>query len=198
MTSNYNANNKKPAQPIKDSIDDIDDMLADFENKYSSTSKPPPAAANKIPTANLTSPTNRAANVAKRGSILNPTTMTTTTRKPTLQPQQNIRDSILAQFKDDPIFSDLLHTTTTTTTSPSTKPVAQQQLNRNVHDESPTLTFKPLNSGTNRRQATNNTNNNPNQYIANLQRRTSILDAANNSGNNNSQSNKVSYSRWIK
>lgn len=199
----------KKTPTFKDSIDDIDDMLTDFENKYTSSK---PAAANKIPMASMgTKPAaNNSLPPPKRGSIVpggggglaNANNRHTSGSRPS---QQSIRDSILAQFKDDPIFSDLLHTTTTTTTaannttttstSSATKPVPTQQgqqMNRLANNESPSgkqhQQQQQLNSG---RRPSNMMANN--QYINNLQRRNSIYDHQANNNNNNAQNpnNKV-------
>lgn len=86
---------KKPT--FKDSIEDIDDMLQDFEKKYNYESKP---------TATTTT-TNKTLN--KQSSFSNKQATTN---------GSNIRDSILAQFKEDPIFGDLLNH------KPSNQPIA--------------------------------------------------------------------------
>lgn len=97
--------NKTPILPtaknnqkvIKDSIDDIDDMLRDFEKKYSK-----PKESNMPLVSNSS-----AKNIPKPNmSAANPTTPVRTNLK--TPKNQQFKDSLLAQFKDDPIFADLL------------------------------------------------------------------------------------------
>lgn len=195
------SNIAKKTPQFKDSIDDIDDMLTDFENKY--TSKPA-LPANKIPLASMattTTTTNVTTNkqnipLAKRGSIAANRNTPGNTRPPQPQQQQHqqqsIRDSILAQFKDDPIFSDLLQTTGGGGIPSAGKPVQQQQQqHRLTHNESPIVPGKQVNSG---RRPSNMIAAANNQYISNLQRRNSIYDQANNVQN----ANKVVNSLFLK
>ncbi|CAF0783430.1 unnamed protein product [Brachionus calyciflorus] len=123
----------KKQKQVKDSIDDIDEMLKDFEKKYT---KDPVSK----PIVN-TNTNNSAKNIPKPNlSTANPTTPARVLKTPNSQKtnKQNsfIKDSILAQFKDDPIFSDLLHTT--------------NQKNHTKQTSPPRL---PLNNDNNKRQS---------------------------------------------
>jgi hypothetical protein len=134
IINNNNANINRNKSNIKDSISDIDDMLLDFEKKYQQSS----STTNKQQTVNeqknSKTPTNYKLNNINNNN-------------------NQIRDSIFAQFKEDPIFSELLQST-------SVKPTnnTNNQNNRNVNAL----------SGKNRpNQMNNNTN---------LQRKNSILE----------------------
>lgn len=97
----------KNQKPVKDSIDDIDDMLRDFEKKYNK-----PKEANKPPISNTS-----AKNIPKPNiSTANPTTPARVLKTPK---NQQFKDSLLAQFKDDPIFADLLTTKPSKNVSPT-------------------------------------------------------------------------------
>lgn len=104
--------------PVKDSLGDIDDMISDFEKKYTDSSNngaggkaTDPFRANNaanmsIPKANMNMGNQKPANVIKtpvmngnkRNSIVQPNSTN----------NNNIKDALLAQFKDDPVFGDLL------------------------------------------------------------------------------------------
>ncbi|RMZ96397.1 serine threonine- kinase ICK, partial [Brachionus plicatilis] len=86
----------KNNKPAKDSIDDIDAMLRDFEKKYDKNKEP-----NKPPVSNSS-----AKNIPKPNvSAANPTTPARIHKTPK---NQQFKDSLLAQFKDDPIFAELM------------------------------------------------------------------------------------------
>ena len=107
---------KKPVA-YKDSIDDIDDMLLDFEKKYSNNSNKN-ESTNNSSNVNLKNPQAKIVNSStsiypvvktpqQRGIINNNNSSNANNNN-----NNNIRDSILAQFKEDPIFAELLQTNT--------------------------------------------------------------------------------------
>ena len=111
----------------KDSIDDIDDMLLDFEKKYSNNSSTNNSNVNVK---------NSAPKIANSSTSIYPVVKTpqqkaiynnnnnnnNNANNNTNATNNNIRDSILAQFKEDPIFSDLLYTNTHMNSKTNTLP----------------------------------------------------------------------------
>lgn len=135
LPDNAKANVKKAA--FKDSVDDIDDMILDFEKKYSNKSEP---------TTNNSNINLKNSNPPK---IANSSTSIYSVAKTPVQQQKplnnnvnnahntnnnnninNIRDSILAQFKEDPIFGDLLQS--------SSQLVANKPTNANTQNTNAT------------------------------------------------------------
>ena len=122
----------------KDSIDDFDDMLQDFEKKYSNhqsaTSTNPKNAAKPekiiVPkSGKFQSGNNQNApktNASKRSMV----------KTPNQQSNLAMRDSIFAQFKDDPIFSELLSNNTINNNNTKNNPQRtnnQSVLNNNIN-----------------------------------------------------------------
>ncbi len=144
----------------KDSIDDFDDMLQDFEKKYS---QPAPITKAAGQQQQQQVKQNEKLNAPKSGKFQIQTNVPKTNaskRSMIKTPNNNannnaMRDSIFAQFKDDPIFSELLQTNTMMNSKTNSQPKNQQ--NNNI-----------LNNNTN------------------LQRTKTILDSANSNhrGNN--------------
>jgi hypothetical protein len=116
----YNATGKKPLVPYKDSIGDLDDMINDFEKKYSTNKAPD--NNNNIRNSNVNLNANNAsktsvggANSTNSNNMMNANNNST---RPVLKtpvhmqgkknPTANIKETLLAQFKEDPVFGDLL------------------------------------------------------------------------------------------
>ena len=112
LPDNNKAMVKKAA--FKDSVDDIDDMILDFEKKYSNKSEPTTTNNSNINLKNPNPPKIANSNTSIYSAAKTPVQQ----QKPinhnisntnaTNNNNNNIRDSILAQFKEDPIFGDLL------------------------------------------------------------------------------------------
>ena len=103
---NAMAPGKKPA--LKDSVGDIDDMLSDFEKKYSTNNKPEAVKQHQpvnvsVSKQSVSGPSSNQNSLNNQRPIL---------KTPVHMGKKNsiAKDSLLAQFKDDPIFGDLLQT----------------------------------------------------------------------------------------
>lgn len=179
-TTNNNTNKpvnnpKKPMNP-KDSIDDFDDMLQDFEKKYSSSNITTIATNNStITNNNKPLPKSGKVNIININTNSSKNTNSKTSQNnSTINNNTIIRDSIFAQFKDDPIFSELLQTNTIATSN--------KMNNKNSSDA-----IKPSNILNN----ANNTNyilNSPLNY--NSQRKNSVLETNKMLDTNNTQKKK--------
>jgi hypothetical protein len=115
------AGNKK--LPYKDSIGDLDDMINDFETKYSSPQK----ATDHKPSNNHNNNSNMQQKQSIGGSNSNVAAAVTNNNANQTRPvlktpvhmqgkrnsNANIKESLLAQFKEDPVFGDLLSSNTT-------------------------------------------------------------------------------------
>ena len=156
IINNNNSNINKNKSNFKDSISDIDDMLLDFEKKYQQSS----------------STTN------KQQTVINEQKISKTPTNYKLNNNNNnnnqIRDSIFAQFKEDPIFSELLQSTTVKPTNNNNNNNNYNQNNRNIN----ALSGK-------------NKNNQINNNIG-LQRKNSILD---NNFNSNTKTTETTMQK---
>ena len=119
--------NRKTAK-FKDSIDDFDDLLTDFEKKYSSTNNNNNSNINQ---GGIPKP------IPKNDKMVTQQNSTSPVRSNLKSPQHNsnsiFKDSLFAQFKDDPIFGELMQTTVTTNpTVPKNQPKTDIPLNNNI------------------------------------------------------------------
>jgi len=112
LPDNNKAMVKKAA--FKDSVDDIDDMILDFEKKYSNKSEPTTTNNSNINLKNPNPPKIANSNTSIYSAVKTPVQQqkpinhSISNTNATNNNNNNIRDSILAQFKEDPIFGDLL------------------------------------------------------------------------------------------
>ncbi len=112
LPDNNKAMVKKAA--FKDSVDDIDDMILDFEKKYSNKSEPTTTNNSNINLKNPNPPKIANSNTSIYSAAKTPVQQqkpinhSISNTNATNNNNNNIRDSILAQFKEDPIFGDLL------------------------------------------------------------------------------------------
>ena len=179
---------KKPSNQMKDSIDDFDDMLQDFEKKYSSSNIVTNNSNNINNNNNNNNSNNNNNNINRNlpksgknqtvglnnsSKNINKTPQTINTNNSNSITNSNsninnnninntlIRDSIFAQFKDDPIFSELLQTNTLANSSKNNL--------KNLNNEA--------------MKSSNILNNNSNSHFLNsplnnhLQRKNSMLDS---------------------
>lgn len=157
----------------KESIDDFDDMLQDFEKKYSNQQENKKAAV----TTNAKSDKQMAPKSGKfqgahhnqQGKGNNASMKRSVLKTPKEQNSVAIRDSIFAQFKDDPIFSELLQTNTFQNSKSNSVQQKQQ-------------------SGQQQQQQQQILNNN-----INLQRRKTVLDNGDANANMESSQNKKKF-----
>ena len=163
----------------RDSIDDIDDMLSDFEKKYTNASnsnknESSQAAINSKHTPKIVNSTASIQSILKTPQKANPNNNNNNNNNVT-------RDSILAQFKEDPIFGDLLQSNNKTNTSNNS--------NNNTHAN---MSHSPVNLNSAKKQAHNTNATHTTSNMSNLQRKNSFFDS-NNKNNVDSAMQKKKF-----
>jgi hypothetical protein len=144
---------------FKDSIDDIDDMLSDFEKKYSSNNNNINSSNRNIK-AGINNNNNTNINMIhpQKPIVKNPVNAKRASHA-------NIRDSIINQFKDDPLFADLLQSNALNVPNSNT----------NNNNKQPNMNNNLNISGSNLRRNSHfplDTSNNPNNKIdSNMQKK---------------------------
>jgi hypothetical protein len=198
LIENNNNNKKKPT--FKDSIEDIDDMLMDIEKKY--TGQKPTQAQSKMIKPPLAHNQGGilAKNIVNSGNNGNQQNNTGSLHSILKTPQKtgpnsntntnaNIRNSILTQFKEDPIFADLLNTTSNANTSNNKNTVANTPSRQSLANNS-TMNMRRGSIHENKVDTLNQKKKFDDLF-------NNILDTNNTNGNNNASNNKSLSTRTL-